>query len=423
LWIIFIAYSPARCTRKESLLNVDTGISAASQEIPNHIRTIDFGAGGNGAEVVRGGWSAPEPGFRWMTGVESELQLDQRFVDGGYFIELDLIPFVRPPGLPSQRLTVCVNGTVVGQSTVAASGRFGYRIPAAALSGRDSTSILLSHPDAARPCDFGQSTDVRSLSVSLRQLRVSRIADGVSGAHRDGTGGIALAELERIVNMSPARFILNFESLGDNCEFGVLQRLCGAESFLSLLRFAGMELPTLLGALDAGLQDFGVDANVEISLDDKPRPEYVVREKRYGAYFHTFRYQGETDPEQLRASESKRLIYCARKFVGDLKRGNRIFVIKRNVALQEEEILPLYAALSRYGRNVLLWMVPAEEGHASGSVQGVAPGLFKGYIDRFAPHEDAYDLSLSGWLDACVNAYQLALADGLISRTAMSEVP
>jgi hypothetical protein len=358
-----------------------------------------------------------------MTGVESDLRLDERYVGGDYFIELELMPFVRPPGLPSQRLTVCVNGTVVGQSIVTGNARLGYRIPAAALSRTETTSVLLSHPDAARPCDFGESNDARLLSLAVQQLRLSRMADGVSGAHRDGTGGIVLPKLERIVNMSPARFILNFESLGDNCEFGVLQRLCGAESFLSLLRFAGMELPTLLRALDAGLQDFGDDANVEIGLDDKPRPEYVVRERRYGAYFHTFRYQGEIDPEQLRASESKRLAYCARKFVGDLKRGNKIFVIKRNVPLREEEILPLHAALSRYGRNVLLWVVPAEDGHVSGSVQVVLPGLLKGYIDRFAPHENAYDLSLEGWLDACVNAYQLSLADGLISRTASSEVP
>jgi hypothetical protein len=404
-------------------LNLETGISAASQEIPKNIRTIDFGAGGNCEGVGKAGWSVAEPRFRWMIGAESELRFDERFVDGDYIIELELIPFVRPPVLPSQRLTVCVNGTVIGQSSVAAKARLGYRIPAAALAGRDSTSVLLSHPDAARPCDFGESKDTRTLSLAVQQLRLSRIVDGVSGAHRAGTGGLALAQLDRVVNMSPARFILNFESIGDNCEFGVVQRLCGAESFLSLLRFAGMELPTLLPALDAGLQDFGDDANVEIGLDDKPRPEYVVREKRYGAYFHTFRYQGEIDPEQLRASESKRLAYCARKFVGDLKRGNKIFVIKRNVPLREEEILPLHAALSRYGRNVLLWMVPAEEGHVSGSVEVVLPGLFKGYIDRFAPHENAYDLSLDGWLDACVNAYQLSLADGMISRMLLPEAP
>jgi hypothetical protein len=402
---------------------LNAGISAASQEIPNNIRTIEFGAGGNCEEVVKEGWSLPEPGCRWMIGVESELRLDERFIDGDYLIELELIPFVRPPGLPSQRLTVCVNGTVVGQSTVAAEARLGYRIPAAALSGRESASVLLTHPDAARPCDVGESSDARSLSLAVRRLRVSRIADGVWRARRGGTGGIALSELERVVHMSPARLILNFESLGNNCEFGVLQRLCGAESFLSLLRFAGMELSTLLRALDAGLQDFGDDANVEIYLDDKPRPEYVVREKRYGASFHTFRYQGEIDAEQLRASESKRLTYCARKFVGDLKRGNKIFVIKRNVPLQEEEILPLYAALSRYGRNVLLWMVPAEEGHASGSVEVVLPGLFKGCIDRFAPDENAYDLSVGGWLDACANAYHLWQADRMISRMAPSKVP
>ena len=32
------------------------------------------------------------------------------------------------------------------------------------------------------------------------------------------------------------------------------------------------------------------------------------------------------------------------------------------------------------------------------------PGLMKGYIDRFAPEDNAHDLSFDGWLRVCVNA-------------------
>lgn len=378
--------------------------------------TINFGVDGNSDEFSAGGWSGSERGFRWMTGVESELRINQGFVNGDYIIELDLVPYLKPPELRTQRLTVAVNGAVIGQSTVARDGRFGYRTPAAALAGRDITSIVLTHPDAARPCDLGQSKDPRLLSVSVKRLSVSRIRHGASSGQIKGTGGIALSELLRVVNVTPARFIMNFESLGDNCEFGLVQRRCGAEPFLSLLRFAGMALPTLLRALDAGLHEFGDAANVEIQLDDKPRPEYVVHEKRYGVIFHTFRYQGEIHEEELRASESKRLAYYARRFVGDLKRGKKIFVVKRNLPLREDEILPLYTALSSYGPNVLLWMVPADKEHTSGSVEVVIPGLLKGFIDRFAPHEDATTLLFDHWLEVCANAYQLSLADGMTSQ-------
>ncbi len=221
--------------------------------------------------------------------------------------------------------------------------------------------------------------------------------------------------------MDPARFILNFESLGNNCEFGLVQRNCGAEAFLSLLRFAGMELPTLLRALDLGMQDFGDPANVEIRPDDKPRPEFVVHENRYRVFFHTFRYADEANAELLHASESQRIAYCARHFLRHLRGGSKILVVKRNEPLQEEEILPLFAALSSYGPNVLLWVVPADATHAAGTVEVVIPGLLKGFIDRFAPYEDAPDMSLDVWLEICVNAYQLSQADRMACQEGAKE--
>jgi len=381
---------------------------------PRTTLTIDFGLTGNSDEFVSGGWSVPEHGFRWMISVESALRFEWDFIAGDYIIELALLPFIRPPKLAAQRLTISVNGFVVGVSTIARGGRFGYRIPAAALAGRQTTSIVFSHPDAGRPSDFGQSDDTRLLAVSVERLSLSRIRTGAPGRLIGGTGGIAIADFESRVGLPPDRFILNFESLGDNCEFGLVQRRCGAEPFLSLLRFAGMELPNLLHALDVAMQNFGDPANVEIKLDDKTRPEFVVHERRYQASFHTFRYQGETNEGALLAGETKRLAYCARRFIGELKRGNKIFVVKRNEALQKDEILPLFSALSSYGRNFLLWMVPADSDHASGCVEVVIPGLFKGFINRFAPHEDAHDLLLEDWLEVCANAYRSAREDGMV---------
>jgi hypothetical protein len=380
---------------------------------PKTMLTINFGAEGNSADFVAGGWSVSERRLRWMTGTESELRIEPGLIGGDHIMELDLHPFARPPKVPSQRLTVAVNGTLIGGSTIANGGRFGYRIPAAVLADRASTSIKFTHPDAARPCDSGPSNDRRLLSLSIMRMRISPVRQGASQRFLVGKVGIGLKDLGQAVGMDPARFILNFESLGNNCEFGLVQRICGAEAFLSLLRFAGMELPTLLRALDAGMQDFGDAAHVEIRVDDKERPEFVVHETHYGVFFHTFRYADETQADRLHASESKRLAYCARRFIGDLQKGSKILVVKRNEPLQEHEILPLYAALSAYGPNVLLWVVPADARHTPGSVETVLPGLLRGYIGRFAPYENAPDLLLDEWLEVCVNAYRLAREDGM----------
>jgi hypothetical protein len=40
-------------------------------------------------------------------------------------------------------------------------------------------------------------------------------------------------------------------------------------------------------------------------------------------------------------------------------------------------------------------------------VERCGPHLLKGYIDRFAPRENAYDFSLPVWLQICTKALEL----------------
>jgi hypothetical protein len=147
--------------------------------------------------------------------------------------------------------------------------------------------------------------------------------------------------------------------------------------------------------------------DLDFRLEGKTKPEYIIQEKRYGLVYHTFRYRGEIDEDKFLASESARLKFLVRKFVEDLQDGEKIFVCKRNTPLREEEILPVLAAINAFGPNTLLWVVLADEKHPPGSVQWVMPGLIKAYIDRFAPNENAHDLSLEVWLEICVNAFAL----------------
>jgi len=58
-----------------------------------------------------------------------------------------------------------------------------------------------------------------------------------------------------------------------------------------------------------------------------------------------------------------------------------------------------------------LWVVPEDQEHPAGAVDRIIPGLLRGYIDRFAPQENAYDLSVEAWLSVCVNAFRLAHTD------------
>ena len=55
--------------------------------------------------------------------------------------------------------------------------------------------------------------------------------------------------------MEDRELVLHFESIGDNCELGLVQRRAGAEP-LGLLRFAGAPLRSFLRALAADLLDW-----------------------------------------------------------------------------------------------------------------------------------------------------------------------
>ena len=72
--------------------------------------------------------------------------------------------------------------------------------------------------------------------------------------------------------------MLAFESLGDNCEFGLVQRDGGAEP-LGLLRFAGMSLGNLVAALEAKLDGLGTIDTVTVYPAGEPgHRELMVHE-------------------------------------------------------------------------------------------------------------------------------------------------
>jgi len=75
--------------------------------------------------------------------------------------------------------------------------------------------------------------------------------------------------------------MLAFQSLGDNCEFGLVQRRGGAEP-LELLRFAGIFLPIeirlekLAAALERKFDGLGEAETMTVYLAGEPWPPRVL---------------------------------------------------------------------------------------------------------------------------------------------------
>jgi len=207
--------------------------------------------------------------------------------------------------------------------------------------------------------------------------------------------------------------LMNFESLGDNCEFGLVQRQAGAEP-LGLLRFASPYVPievrlrTVVDALARRFEGLGSLDTVHLKLQGKPdHREFLVHESAYQLMHHTFVHEGEVDPEAFRHKEARRLTFLRDKLMTDLAAGEKLWVWKSNLPLSYDDIRPLLDILRRLGTNTLLWVVVADKDHPPGTVERIESDLLKGYIDRFAPYDDATNISFESWYAVSRSAYAL----------------
>lgn len=365
--------------------------------------TLEFGRDGNADTYLGNGWSAGEDGFRWMVGATSELWLEHPGQGCDCILELVLRPFIASPQLTRQPLSILARGLEVGRASLTQVATLGFRIPAAVLDAPGPVRIELRHPGAAQPNALLGGRDDRWLALSVQSARLWRLPAAAT-SRLVATDRLA-RDLGTPPSTTPDALVMRFESLGDNCEFGLVQRRCGQEP-LGLLRFASIELRELLRGVRAAFAGLGDPRGLELDVDAKDG-EYVVRDAGYGITYHTFQYRDQVTVDGLVTQQSVRLKFLVRKLMEDMRTAEKIFVVKRNQPLTEAEILPLYASLRAAAGNILLWVEPADPAHPPGSVEEVLPGLLKGYVARFAPPENAYDLDLDSWLAVCAAAWRL----------------
>ncbi|WP_428534225.1 hypothetical protein [Rhodopila sp.] len=396
--------------------------------------TISFAATGNSLAFLGGGWARAEDAFTWGVGAESHLVFPRLVEAAEHVLMLDVVPFVHAPELPSQRLIVSVDDCVVGSSEISRPTLLGYRIPARLGRRTERMVVTLQHPDAACPHDFSDIADDRSLAFAVSEAKLLKVAHSTAARHRRlptglmlgapqdrgpqdrgpqdpglgvRTGGELAEWATRRTGLSLPQIAMAFESLGENCEFGLFQRRCDAEP-LGLLRFSSTFMRNLIRGIDNGFAGLGEIDDIDPRLEGEARKEYMIHEKKFGLVYHSFVYEGQRSVWLMREQEAARLRFLRRKFIEELEAADKIFVYQFGSAVSEAEILPLHLALSRYGEATLLWVVQAERDRPAGMVEVIMPGLLKGYIDRFAPEDNAHDLSFDGWLRVCANACMLA---------------
>ena len=353
---------------------------------------LDFRAGGSGLPMLGVGWSHPEPDYVWAVDNFSTLRLEVDADHPAYVVVLKVDPISR-----LQRVAVWSDGHLLSTHRVHRPTEISVSLPRRLV--RDGRLVLtLVHYDRARASELNDSDDNRLLSILLRSVRLYG-SDRVPALH---------AAPERHP-MAPEALVTRFQSLGDNCEFGIAQRRFGAEP-LSLLRFSATHLTQLLRGLDTEFEGLTLPENLACVFGREPEGtrEYIIEQTTYDLRYHTFEHEGQVAADAVLPRAHQRLRFQLRLFLQDLRAAEKIFVLKRNIALTLEEVMPVWAALRSYAaQNTLLYVVVADAAHLPGTVEWKAPGLLCGHIDRLAPYEDAQGVSEDCWLAICRNAHAM----------------
>jgi hypothetical protein len=279
--------------------------------------------------------------------------------------------------------------------------------------------VTLEHPDAARPTDLGVSSDARRLGFAVQAVRFLTLDEPMpAAASRRAAASpdiadtadrkAAITAAESAIGMPVTSMLERFTGLGENCEFGLLQRQCGTDP-LGLMRFAYAELPHVTRGVDTGFAGLCEPGDVTTRISKGARPEWMIHAKRYDLRYQTHIPEAAATADQVLADEIVKLGFLRRLFMEDLADGQHIYVCRRtDPALTRDETMPLFLALNRHAANRLLWVVLADDEHPAGTVVEELPGFMRGHIDRFAPPDRVPALSVPGWLAVCASAWRLA---------------
>jgi tetratricopeptide (TPR) repeat protein len=207
----------------------------------------------------------------------------------------------------------------------------------------------------------------------------------------------ALLEASNVIEVpttDQAAILKRFESLGDSCEFAMVQRLYDVEH-LSLLRWARTAPEDLVRALDARFDGVG---DPEHTVITQAKGEYITEDRRYGMRAHTFTSPAAEPLEEFAPEQCRRIQWLKGRLITQLTAAGKIFVYTAEDRISTAQADALFEALKRYSeRNMLLCVRTALPDHPPGSLEELRPGLWMGYLDKLS----TVDISVDLWLTLC----------------------
>ncbi|MCP1245656.1 acyl carrier protein [Acetobacter cerevisiae] len=215
------------------------------------------------------------------------------------------------------------------------------------------------------------------------------------------------------------RVLSNFESLGEDCEFGLVQQRAGI-LHPHLLRFSAASensaerLPHLIMLLKYRLHQLEHTDFLEMFLPEEEwnnvDPEWRIRHKIYKWSTHTGllvkNFPKETINKKI-SDFSVVIEFMKSQFLRELELGRKVWIWKSSVPSSLSNIKKLHDILKEYGPNKLLWVQTANNEHLPGTVDQIEADLWCGYIKKPSEHWKGHWSEDADWFELLKNALQI----------------
>ncbi len=208
------------------------------------------------------------------------------------------------------------------------------------------------------------------------------------------------------LGLTAGELVAKFDSFGDNCEFGFVQRHFGAEP-LGAFRFANPRAEMIIEGLGKKFADLGTDVVVELD-QQQPRREWILVDRIYDIRQHSFIWEGDPREVTIAAKMRRHCKYLRDKLIEDLVEGNKIYVIKSVPDVRPELARRVAAGVRNWGTGSVLWVVDQGTGPA---IEDLGDGLLRGCVNGILPqgHPRWGEFAWSQWLAVMAGAWKIVI--------------
>jgi tetratricopeptide (TPR) repeat protein len=214
------------------------------------------------------------------------------------------------------------------------------------------------------------------------------------------------AEAADFPRLSDTELMTRFESLGDGCEFGLVQRHFSSEP-LGLLRWSNVSPRQLIDLLECRFEGVGDLENTYVHLDIRSG-EYMIGDRRF-FLMHSFLKLGEISEEEVLRKMIQRTGYLRQNITEKLEQGLKIFVYRKKTGdLTDIETSDIVTVFSKNFPNSHILLVRRTDiGSKVGKVEKFAENAMFGFVSSFAHDLRLPSIAFSEWRDVCASALAL----------------